>query len=137
MRRLSTPGFDSSRGGSGSASHINNSASVFFVFFSLYTRQAKYDPLSLSAGDIVGIVLGSVAVVVAGAIVALYIAARRKSNAKQETLSTFQPIGGVGGSPMQQTSFSQGQSSMVDPRYQDYPVHSSLLNVCFSVYCSG
>ena len=34
---------------------------------------------------------------------------------------------------MQQTSFSQGQSSMVDPRYQDYPVHSSLLNVCFSV----
>jgi len=101
-----TPGFDSSQGGTGSASHSNNSA--------------------LSAGDIVGIVLGSVAVVVAGAIVALYIVARRKSNAKQETLATFQPIGGVGSSPMQQSTFSQGQSSMVDPRYQDYPVQSLL-----------
>jgi hypothetical protein len=108
----------------------------FFVFFFLYTHQAKHGPLSLSAGDIVGIVLGSVAVVVAGAIVALYIVARRKSNAKQETLATFQPIGGVGSSPMQQSTFSQGQSSMVDPRYQDYPVQS-LLNVCFSVNCLG
>ncbi len=74
--------------------------------------------ISLSTGDIVGIILGTVAVVAAAVFVVLYIVMQKKSRNNRMTHATFHAGPGMGDSPV---GFSPAQSSMVDQRYLEYP----------------
>lgn len=74
-------------------------------------------PKSLSTGDIVGIVLGTFAVVAAAVFVVLYIKMQKRSSNNRMTHATFGP--GMGDSPV--GHFSPAQSSMADQRYLEYP----------------
>ncbi|KAF8329326.1 hypothetical protein F5887DRAFT_1004751 [Amanita rubescens] len=96
-----TAGFTGGSGGSGSNLSSSNNSSA------------------LSTGDIIGIVLGTVAVVAAAVFVVLYIVVQKRSRNNRTTHATFQAMGpGMGDSPI---GFSPAQSSMVDQRYLEYP----------------